>query len=46
MLKGLAYGQPAGTFNFIPHVFRGMTRSEVSWRIFNHYPLWCEYRLA
>jgi hypothetical protein len=30
LLKGLAYGQRAGTFDFIPHVFGGLSRSEVS----------------
>jgi hypothetical protein len=39
LLKGLAYGERAGTFDFIPHVFRGLSRSEVSWRISDHYPL-------
>ncbi|SDK94090.1 hypothetical protein SAMN04487916_104168 [Arthrobacter sp. ov407] len=46
LLKGLAYGQRAGTFDFIPHVFPGLTRSEVSWRISDHYPLWCEFLLT
>ena len=45
-LKGLTFGQRAGTFDFIPHVYRGLTCSEVSWRISDHYPLWCEFRLA
>lgn len=46
LLQGLRYGQRAGTFDFIPHIFRDLTRSEVSWRIFDHYPLWCEFLLA
>lgn len=46
LLRGLAYGQRAGTFNFIPHVFRELSRTEVSWRISDHYPLWCAFRLA
>jgi len=46
LLKGPAYGQRAGTFDFIPHVFPGLSRSEVSWRISDHYPLWCEFRLS
>ncbi|MDQ0664282.1 hypothetical protein QFZ35_002780 [Arthrobacter ulcerisalmonis] len=45
LLTGLAYGQRAGTFDFIPHVFQGLSRSEVSWRISDHYPLWCEFRM-
>ncbi|MHA7289528.1 hypothetical protein ACX80V_07780 [Arthrobacter sp. MDT3-24] len=35
-----------GSFDFIPHAFRGLSRSEVSWRISDHYPLWCEFLLA
>jgi hypothetical protein len=35
---GFTYGQRAGTFDFIPHV-PGLTRSEVSWWISDHYPL-------
>ena len=46
LLKGLAYGQGAGSFDFIPHIFRDKTRTEVSWRISDHYPLWCEFLLA
>ena len=45
LLQGLSYGQRAGTFDFIPHVFRGLTRSEVSWRVSDHYQLWCEFLL-
>ena len=46
LLKVLTYGQRAGTFDFIPHVYRGFTCSEVSSRISDHYPLWCEFRPA
>lgn len=46
LLKGLTYGRRAGTFDFIPHVYRGLTCSEVSWRISDHHPLWCEFRPA
>lgn len=45
LLQGMTYGQRAGSFDFIPHVFRDLTRSEVSWRISDHYPLWCEFLL-
>jgi hypothetical protein len=37
--KGLTCGQRAETFDFIRHVFRGLSRSGVSWRISDHYPL-------
>jgi hypothetical protein len=44
LLQGLAYGQGAGTFDFIPHAFRGLSRSEVSWRISDRYPLMRDFR--
>lgn len=43
LLQGLAYDQQAGSFDFIPQVFPGLSRSEVSWRIPRHYPLWCVF---
>jgi len=46
LLQGLTYGHAAGSFDFIPHAFRGLSRNEVSWRISDHYPLWCEFLLA
>ncbi|MET3206256.1 UNVERIFIED_ORG: endonuclease/exonuclease/phosphatase family metal-dependent hydrolase [Arthrobacter sp. UYEF13] len=46
LLKGLAYGQRAGSFDFVRHVFTGLSRSEISWRISDHYPLWCEFVLG
>ncbi|HSN37946.1 MAG TPA: hypothetical protein VLT34_16490 [Arthrobacter sp.] len=46
LLRGLAYGQQAGSSDFIPHVHRGLTRNEVSWRISDHYPPWCEFLLG
>lgn len=45
LLKRLTYAQRARSFDFIPHVFRGLTLTEVSWRISDRYPLWCEFRL-
>ena len=46
LLQGPSYWQRAGTFDFIPHVFRDLSRSGVSWRISDHYRLWCEFRPA
>jgi hypothetical protein len=46
LLQGLTYAQRAGSFDFIPHVLRDLSRSEVSWRISDHYPLWCEFLLT
>jgi len=44
MLQGLRYAGKAGSINFIPHVFAGLTLNQVSWRISDHYPLWIELR--
>jgi endonuclease/exonuclease/phosphatase family metal-dependent hydrolase len=46
LLDGLAFTGQGGTFNFLPHVFAGMTKNQVSWRISDHYPLWVEFTLA
>ncbi|WP_427008688.1 endonuclease/exonuclease/phosphatase family protein [Pseudarthrobacter sp. H2] len=46
LLQGLTYSKRAGTFDFVPHIFQGLSRSEVSWRVSDHYPLWCEFLLA
>ena len=35
----------AGNFEWDKHVFKGMERDEVSFRISDHYPLWCEFLL-
>ena len=45
VLTGMRYGS-AGSFDFLPHAFAGMTKNEVSWRISDHYPLWVEFRLT
>ncbi len=45
MLTGLRYAGVAGSFDFLPHAFHGMTKAEVSWRISDHYPLWIEFQL-
>lgn len=36
-----------GNFDFVPHVLkdRGLTLSQLSWRISDHYPLWVEFSL-
>ena len=46
MLTGLRYENVAGSFDFLPHVYRGKTKNEVSWRISDHYPLWIEFQLT
>lgn len=39
----LKYTGKAGNFDFVPHVFPGLTDVELSWRMSDHYPLWCEF---
>ena len=46
LLTSLEYTHRAGSFNFIPHVFPDLTRTSISWRISDHYPLWVEFDVA
>ena len=34
----------AGGFDFVPHLMTRLTKTELSWRISDHYPLWAEFR--
>ncbi len=34
-----------GSFDFLPHVFAGLTKNQISWRMSDHYPLWVEFRI-
>ena len=43
LLDGLTYTHHGGGFDFVPHALRSLTRTEVSWRISDHYPLWVEF---
>ncbi|SFN60566.1 endonuclease/exonuclease/phosphatase family protein [Mycetocola miduiensis] len=45
LLHSLTYSMRAGSFDFLPNLLGGLTRSEQSWRISDHYPLWVEFRL-
>ncbi len=45
-LVGLTYSGHAGGFDFIPHVYPGLSRSDVSWRISDHFPLWTEFQVT
>jgi hypothetical protein len=44
ILTGLAYSS-AGSVDFVPHVFAGLTKNELSWRISDHFPLWVEFHV-
>ncbi|MET4639563.1 endonuclease/exonuclease/phosphatase family metal-dependent hydrolase [Mycetocola sp. 2940] len=46
LLHSLTYTMRAGSFDFLPHLLGNMTRSEASWRISDHYPLWVEFQLS
>lgn len=39
----LAYTGAAGGFDFVPHVMTSLTKTELSWRVSDHYPLWAEF---
>jgi hypothetical protein len=39
----LVYTGHAGGFDFVPHVFRELDPQQVSWRMSDHMPLWCEF---
>ena len=45
--KGPALSLPnytkAGSFDFVPLWQRGLTTTQLSWRISDHYPLWVEF---
>lgn len=42
----LGYGGRAGTLRWNDYVLRGLNRDEVSFRVSDHYPLWCEFLLS
>jgi endonuclease/exonuclease/phosphatase family metal-dependent hydrolase len=43
LLDAMSYARRGGGFDFIPHAFRDLTKSQVSWRISDHYPSWVEF---
>ena len=44
LLEGLTYTGRGGSVDFVPHVLRGLTTAQLSWRVSDHYPLWLEFR--
>lgn len=42
-LEHLNYTHHAGSFDFVPHMYPGLTKTELSWRVSDHYPLWAEF---
>lgn len=45
LLHGMEFTGNAGNVDFLPHTFAGMSKTSVSWRISDHYPLWVEFHL-
>jgi endonuclease/exonuclease/phosphatase family metal-dependent hydrolase len=39
----LKYTGAAGGFDFVPHLINDLTKTELSWRVSDHYPLWAEF---
>jgi endonuclease/exonuclease/phosphatase family metal-dependent hydrolase len=46
LLHSIEFNGIAGNFDFVPHVYPGMSKTSVSWRISDHYPLWVEFTLT
>ncbi|WP_245762437.1 hypothetical protein [Mycetocola miduiensis] len=46
LLRSLTYRIRAGSFDFLPPSAGRPDRSEASWRISDHYPLWVEFHLS
>lgn len=45
LLQGLTYTNHGGNFDFVPHAFTTLNKTQLSWRLSDHYPLWLEFRL-
>ena len=45
-LLTLRYTGQAGGFDFVPFVFPELDRQQLSWRISDHLPLWCEFSVV
>ena len=43
LLRSLTYTRRGGSFDFVPYAFQDLTRTQLSWRISDHYPLWVEF---
>lgn len=45
-LLTLRYTGRAGGFDFVPFVFPELSRQQLSWRVSDHLPLWCEFSVV
>ena len=46
LLDGLWFAGHGGHIDFLPYVFPELNKTQVSWRVSDHYPLWVELRLG
>lgn len=46
LLRGIDYTGRCGSFDFLPYALSGLTKTQASWRISDHYPLWVEFTVA
>ena len=46
LLHGMDFAGLAGNVDFVPHVYPGMSKTSLSWRISDHYPLWVAFELT
>jgi len=46
LLENLTFTGRGGNVDFLPHVFPGLTKTQVSWRVSDHYPLWVEFDMG
>ena len=46
LLHGLEFTGRAGNVDFVPHVYPGTSRTSLSWRVSDHYPLWIEFEVT
>ena len=47
-VEGIEFTHVGGNVDFLPHVLTGsgLDRTQMSWRISDHYPLWLEFRVT
>jgi endonuclease/exonuclease/phosphatase family metal-dependent hydrolase len=45
LLRSLTHTDHGGSFDFVPHAFTGLSRTQLSWRISDHFPLWVEFTI-
>jgi endonuclease/exonuclease/phosphatase family metal-dependent hydrolase len=46
LLHGMEFTGHAGNVDFTPYTYPSLTKTSVSWRISDHYPLWVEFALT